>query len=156
MATTPTNLVLRREVISIYKGTIYVILISPRSSRESSSSSSFIPIHLHIIQLALHAAGTLYTTNYDKHLSRSHSHSHSFSFSSPHPTGTTNRHQSTDIPPLPTTELLNLGRAYPLGYTYFQSRLHKAFTANANLTDEAEIRKGIERAEFVKKEIEAL
>lgn len=53
-------------------------------------------------------------------------------------------------------ELLNLGKAYPLGYDYFQPRLHKAFISNASLTDEAEIRKGIERAEFVKKEIEAL
>lgn len=53
-------------------------------------------------------------------------------------------------------ELLNLGRAYPLGYSYFQPRLHEAFMANASLTDEVEIKKGIERAEFVKKEIEAL
>jgi len=30
-------------------------------------------------------------------------------------------------------------------------RLHKAFASNASITDEAEIRKGIERAEFVKK-----
>ena len=48
-------------------------------------------------------------------------------------------------------ELLNLGKAYPLGYGYFQPRLHKAFISNASMTDEAEIRKGIERAEFVKK-----
>jgi len=53
-------------------------------------------------------------------------------------------------------ELLNLGKAYPLGYDYFQKRLHSAFKSQANLVDEAEIRKGIERAEFVKKEIEAL
>jgi hypothetical protein len=52
---------------------------------------------------------------------------------------------------LPFIELLNLGKAYPLGYDYFQPRLHKAFISNASLTDEAEIRKGIERAEFVKK-----
>jgi hypothetical protein len=48
-------------------------------------------------------------------------------------------------------ELLNLGRAYPLGYDYFQPRVHKAFISNASITDETEIRKGIERAEFVKK-----
>lgn len=48
-------------------------------------------------------------------------------------------------------ELLNLGKAYPLGYDYFRPRLHKAFINNASLTDEDEIRKGIERAEFVKK-----
>ena len=52
---------------------------------------------------------------------------------------------------LSLTELLNLGKAYPLGYGYFQPRLHKAFMSNASLTDEAEIRKGIQRAEFVKK-----
>ncbi|KAJ5054597.1 uncharacterized protein L3040_000866 [Drepanopeziza brunnea f. sp. 'multigermtubi'] len=53
-------------------------------------------------------------------------------------------------------ELLHLGRAYPLGYDYFRPRLHKAFISNAGLADEAEIRQGIKRAEFVKKEIEAL
>jgi hypothetical protein len=50
-----------------------------------------------------------------------------------------------------TTELLNLGRGYPLGYDYFRERLHKAFKSQAELRDEGEIRKGIERAEFVKK-----
>jgi hypothetical protein len=50
-----------------------------------------------------------------------------------------------------TPELLFLGREYPLGYTYFRPRLHKAFASQASLTDEAEIRKGIERAQFVKK-----
>lgn len=54
------------------------------------------------------------------------------------------------------TELLNLCKAYPLGYEYAQSRLHKAFSANVGLTNEEEIKKGIERAEFVRKEIEAL
>ncbi|KFZ10535.1 hypothetical protein V502_08070 [Pseudogymnoascus sp. VKM F-4520 (FW-2644)] len=53
-------------------------------------------------------------------------------------------------------ELLNLGKDYPLGYSYFRPRLHKAFSSQAGLTDEAEIRKGIDRAYFVKKEIEAL
>ncbi|KAF6826498.1 complex 1 protein [Colletotrichum plurivorum] len=53
-------------------------------------------------------------------------------------------------------ELLYLGREYPLGYGYFRPRLHRAFSANAGLRDEEAIRKGIERAEFVKKEIEAL
>ncbi|KAG4431333.1 hypothetical protein IFR05_013181 [Cadophora sp. M221] len=53
-------------------------------------------------------------------------------------------------------ELLNLGRSYPLGFDYFRPRLHKAFISNASLTDEEEIRQGIKRAEFVKKEIEAL
>ncbi|KAK1953551.1 complex 1 protein [Colletotrichum sublineola] len=48
-------------------------------------------------------------------------------------------------------ELLYLGREYPLGYDYFRPRLHKAFSANAGLRDEDAIKKGIERAEFVKK-----
>ncbi|KAF6800926.1 complex 1 protein [Colletotrichum sojae] len=48
-------------------------------------------------------------------------------------------------------ELLYLGREYPLGYGYFRPRLHRAFSANAGLRDEDAIRKGIERAEFVKK-----
>ncbi|KUJ10963.1 complex 1 protein [Mollisia scopiformis] len=53
-------------------------------------------------------------------------------------------------------ELLYLGREYPLGYNYFRPRLHKAFISNASLTDDEEIRQAIKRAEFVKKEIEAL
>ncbi|RPB21689.1 hypothetical protein L211DRAFT_790283, partial [Terfezia boudieri ATCC MYA-4762] len=53
-------------------------------------------------------------------------------------------------------ELLFLGREYPLGYEYFRPRCHAAFMSNASVTDPAEIQKGIERAEFAKKEIEAL
>lgn len=53
-------------------------------------------------------------------------------------------------------ELLNLGRAYPLGYEYFRNRLHGAFSSQAHLSDDEQIKKGIARAEFVKKEIEAL
>lgn len=48
-------------------------------------------------------------------------------------------------------ELLFLGRAYPLGYEYFRPRLHRAFMAKAGERDEAQIRKGIEQAQFVKK-----
>ncbi|KAK2025514.1 hypothetical protein LX32DRAFT_596554 [Colletotrichum zoysiae] len=48
-------------------------------------------------------------------------------------------------------ELLYLGREYPLGYDYFRPRLHKAFSANAGLRDEDAIRRGIERAEYVRK-----
>ena len=44
-----------------------------------------------------------------------------------------------------------MGREYPQGYDYFKTRLHKAFSSQQHLTDEAEIKKGIERAEFVKK-----
>jgi len=53
-------------------------------------------------------------------------------------------------------ELLFLVRDYPLGYGYARPRLHKAFMSQANVSDEEQIKKGIERAEFVKKEIEAL
>lgn len=54
------------------------------------------------------------------------------------------------------SELLYLGREYPLGYAYFKPRLHKAFSAKADLTDVKDIKQGIEAAEYVKKEIEAL
>jgi len=53
-------------------------------------------------------------------------------------------------------QLLYLGRDYPQGYDFFRPRLHRAFMAKANLTDEGEIREGIARADFVRKEIEAL
>jgi hypothetical protein len=53
-------------------------------------------------------------------------------------------------------ELLWMGREYPLGYQYFRDRLHRAFASQAHLRDEEQIRKGIARAEFVKKEVEAL
>ncbi|KAL5340812.1 LYR motif-containing protein 5A [Aspergillus crustosus] len=53
-------------------------------------------------------------------------------------------------------ELLFMGRNYPLGYGYFRDRLHRAFSAQSNIKDDEEIRKRIARAEFVKKEIEAL
>ena len=53
-------------------------------------------------------------------------------------------------------ELLEMGKSYPLGYDYFRPRLHKAFSSQAHITDEEEIKKGIERAQYVKKEIEAL
>ncbi|KAK8079135.1 NADH-ubiquinone oxidoreductase complex 1/LYR family protein [Apiospora phragmitis] len=50
-------------------------------------------------------------------------------------------------------ELLYLGRDYPQGYSWFRPRLHRAFMASAGLRDEEAIRKGIARAEFVKKEL---
>ncbi|KAK4128008.1 hypothetical protein N657DRAFT_542166, partial [Parathielavia appendiculata] len=50
-----------------------------------------------------------------------------------------------------THKLLYLGRDYPQGYDYFRPRLHRAFMAKAGLTDEGEIRKGIARADFVRK-----
>lgn len=48
-------------------------------------------------------------------------------------------------------ELLYLIREYPLGYDYARSRLHKAFISQADLRDEEQIKKGVQRAEFVKK-----
>lgn len=48
-------------------------------------------------------------------------------------------------------ELLYLGREYPLGYQYFQPRLHKAFMSRASERDEGKIRAGIAQAEYVKK-----
>ncbi|KAF2025040.1 hypothetical protein EK21DRAFT_117175 [Setomelanomma holmii] len=53
-------------------------------------------------------------------------------------------------------DLLFLGRDYPQGYDYYRTRLHKAFANQRSLTDEEQIKQGIKRAEFVKKEIEAL
>lgn len=53
-------------------------------------------------------------------------------------------------------ELLEMGKSYPLGYEYFRPRLHKAFMSQAHLEDEEKIKAGIQRAEYVKKEIEAL
>lgn len=48
-------------------------------------------------------------------------------------------------------ELLNLGREYPLGYSYFRNRLHKSFLSQAHIKDEDAIIKGIAKAEYVKK-----
>ncbi|EXV06501.1 hypothetical protein X797_001221 [Metarhizium robertsii] len=49
------------------------------------------------------------------------------------------------------SELLYLGREYPLGYRYFQPRLHKAFMSRAAERSEDKIRAGIAQAEYVKK-----
>lgn len=49
------------------------------------------------------------------------------------------------------TELLYLGREYPLGYSYFRDRLHQAFRSRAALKDEEEIKREIRKAEYVKK-----
>jgi len=48
-------------------------------------------------------------------------------------------------------ELLYMGRDYPLGFSYFRPRLYKAFSSQAGLTDEEDIRKALGRAEFVQK-----
>jgi hypothetical protein len=44
-----------------------------------------------------------------------------------------------------------MGREYPQGYDYYRTRLHKAFSSQKDVTDEEQIKKGIKRAEFVKK-----
>lgn len=62
------------------------------------------------------------------------------------------RHQVINI----YKELLEMGKSYPLGFEYFRPRLHKAFMSQAHLKDEEKIKEGIKRAEYVKKEIEAL
>ncbi|KAH8665123.1 hypothetical protein BGZ60DRAFT_379261 [Tricladium varicosporioides] len=48
-------------------------------------------------------------------------------------------------------QLLHLGKNYPLGFSYFRPRLHKAFMSNASITDEERIKEGIKRGEFVVK-----
>ncbi|KAF2738203.1 LYR motif-containing protein 5A [Polyplosphaeria fusca] len=53
-------------------------------------------------------------------------------------------------------ELLYMGREYPQGYDFFKTRLHKAFISQQHLSDEEEIKKRLQRADFVRKEIEAL
>jgi hypothetical protein len=63
---------------------------------------------------------------------------------------------TTNSYPSSSTELLFLGRDYPQGYDYFRPRLHRAFMANAHLSDEETIKQGIARAEFVKKGEELL
>ena len=49
------------------------------------------------------------------------------------------------------SELLYLGREYPLGYGYFRSRLHRAFSARAAERDADKITAGIGQAHYVKK-----
>lgn len=55
-------------------------------------------------------------------------------------------------------ELLNLSKDWPGpgGEKYFRQRLHAAFSARQHLRDEETIRRAVERAEFVRREIEAL
>ena len=53
-------------------------------------------------------------------------------------------------------ELLFLGREYPAGADFFKNGLRKAFRAKKDLQGEDEIRKAIQNAEYVKKEVEAL
>lgn len=54
------------------------------------------------------------------------------------------------------TELLYLGREYPLGYSYFRDRLHQAFRNRGGIKDEEEIKREIRKAEYVKKGVYCL
>eukprot|EP00112_Aurelia_sp_Birch-Aquarium-sp1_P006204 Seg169.8 transcript_id=Seg169.8/GoldUCD/mRNA.D3Y31 product="hypothetical protein" protein_id=Seg169.8/GoldUCD/D3Y31 len=49
-----------------------------------------------------------------------------------------------------------LGRDYPLGFDYFRKKLKSAFLKNKDLQDPKEIKKMIERGNYVIKELEAL
>ncbi len=49
-----------------------------------------------------------------------------------------------------------MGKEYPLGYEYAQTRMHNAFASQSGLQDEEDIKNAIARAKYVKKEIEAL
>ena len=60
------------------------------------------------------------------------------------------------IPILCASQLLHMGREYPLGYDYFRSRLKNAFLKNRDVTDPGEVEKLIARGEYVVKELEAL
>ncbi|KAL0962645.1 hypothetical protein UPYG_G00343210 [Umbra pygmaea] len=52
--------------------------------------------------------------------------------------------------------LLYLGREYPKGADYFRERLKSAFMKNKDVTDPSQIKKLVDRGEFVIKELEAL
>ena len=54
------------------------------------------------------------------------------------------------------SQLLYLGREYPKGSVYFRERLKNAFMKNKDVTDPDQIRKLVDRGEFVIKELEAL
>jgi len=69
--------------------------------------------------------------------------------------GTETRRCSTLVQALTLAELLFLGREYPQGYDYYRTRLHKAFASQQHLTEEEQIKRGIARAEFVKKGTQA-
>jgi hypothetical protein len=49
-----------------------------------------------------------------------------------------------------------MGKEYPLGHDYFRSKCSNAFKKQKDLTKDEDIRKAIDRAKYVQKEIEAL
>nr|XP_004210695.1 electron transfer flavoprotein regulatory factor 1 [Hydra vulgaris] len=53
-------------------------------------------------------------------------------------------------------QLLYYGKDYPLGFDYFKPKLKNAFIKNKHVTDQVELEKLIQRAEYVIKELEAL
>ena len=54
------------------------------------------------------------------------------------------------------TQLLYMGRDYPLGYAYFRERARGVFRKNKNETSIAKIRELLDRGWYVVGEIEAL
>lgn len=62
----------------------------------------------------------------------------------------------SDLNLISSVELLYLGREYPLGYVFFRDSAHRAFAQKADLQSEAEIQNAIDRAKYVKKEVETL
>ncbi|XP_066504903.1 LYR motif-containing protein 5B [Hoplias malabaricus] len=52
--------------------------------------------------------------------------------------------------------LLFLGQEYPKGADYFRDRLRAAFTKNRDVKEPVEIRRLLDRGEYVVKELEAL
>ena len=53
-------------------------------------------------------------------------------------------------------KLLFLGREYPLGYRYFRDRCKAAFWKQRELVDVEQVQRGLDRARYVVKELEAL
>eukprot|EP00795_Rhopilema_esculentum_P011550 gene11550-21784_t len=53
-------------------------------------------------------------------------------------------------------QLYHLGRDYPLGFDYFRKKLKTAFMKNRDLSNPEDIRKMIDRGNYVIKELEAL
>ena len=56
----------------------------------------------------------------------------------------------------PPTQLLFLGREYPQGYAYFQSRCKAAFDRQRGLSDPAAIDRALAHGQYVVRELEAL
>lgn len=140
-----TNPTLRRQVINIYKGMFalpfhhYTIILPWRAPPVVSVlPAPYLPPSPFPLFLPSPLAPRPLSPNFSSPLPAP-----PHSFHNPHITKLIEREK--------TSELLHLGRDYPLGYEVFRARLHGAFSSRARVQDEGEIRRGIERAEFVKK-----